>query len=144
VRIDAVELRRIALPLVAPFRTAFGTLTDRDILLVRVTADGVEGWGECVAFPDPGYSAEYVAGAQTVVREFLAPRVLAAPTVTAAGLGALLAPVVGHPMAKAALELAVLDAAPPSTAACPSGCSRSTSCVPRSTRTWTPATAGSS
>lgn len=109
-RIDAVELRRIALPLVAPFRTAFGTLTDRDILLVRVTADGVEGWGECVAFPDPGYSAEYVAGAQTVVREFLAPRVLAAPTVTAAGLGALLAPVVGHPMAKAALELAVLDA----------------------------------
>jgi O-succinylbenzoate synthase len=110
VRIDTVELRRITLPLVAPFRTAFATLTERDVLLVRVVADGVEGWGECVAFPDPGYSPEYVDGAQTVLREFLVPRVLAAPRVTAAGLGGLLAPVVGHPMAKAALELAVLDA----------------------------------
>ena len=110
-RIDAVELRRVALPLVAPFRTSFGTVVERDILLVRVTtADGGEGWGECVAFPDPGYSAEYVDGAHHVLRRFLVPRVLAAGEVTADALGPLLAPVTGHPMAKTALELAVLDA----------------------------------
>ena len=35
-KIEAVELRRVRLPLVAPFRTSFGTETARDILLVRV------------------------------------------------------------------------------------------------------------
>ena len=30
-----VELRRISMPLVAPFRTSFGSQTERDILLVR-------------------------------------------------------------------------------------------------------------
>lgn len=105
-----MELRRVALDLVAPFRTSFGTLTERDVLLVRVVTDVGEGWGECVAFPDPGYSAEYVDGAHDVLRRFLVPRVLGAPAVTADGIGALLAPVTGHPMAKAALELAILDA----------------------------------
>jgi len=53
IALEAIELRRIALPLVSPFRTSFGTETARDILLVRaVTADG-EGWGECVAGNDP-------------------------------------------------------------------------------------------
>lgn len=109
-RVEAVELRRVALPLVAPFRTSFGTVTERDILLVRVVTDTGEGWGECVALPDPGYSEEYVDGAHHVLRTFLAPRVLGADAVSADALPALLAPVVGHPMAKTALELAVLDA----------------------------------
>jgi O-succinylbenzoate synthase len=100
----------VRIELVAPFRTSFGTITERDILLVRVVTDVATGWGECVAFPEPGYSQEYVAGAHAVLREFLVPRLLGAGDVTAAGLGALLAPVTGHPMAKAALELAVLDA----------------------------------
>ena len=108
--VQAIELRRVALPLVTPFRTSFGTETNRDILLVRVETDRGDGWGECVAFAEPSYSAEYVDGAQEVLREFLAPRVLAAGELTVAGLGELLAPVKGHPMAKTALELALLDA----------------------------------
>ena len=109
-KIESVELRRVALELVVPFRTSFGTQRARDILLVRVVSDRGEGWGECVAFPDPGYSEEYVEGAHHVLREFLAPRVLAAGDVGAADLGRVLGGVVGNPMAKAALELAVLDA----------------------------------
>jgi len=109
-RVDAVELRRVALPLVTPFRTSFGTETDRDILLVRVETDRGEGWGECVAFAEPSYSAEYVDGAQQVLSHFLAPRVLTADDLTVADLADLLAPVTGHPMAKTALELALLDA----------------------------------
>jgi predicted GNAT superfamily acetyltransferase len=37
--IEHVELRRIAMPLVSPFRTSFGSQTERDILLVRVDLD---------------------------------------------------------------------------------------------------------
>lgn len=109
-RIDAIELRRIELPLVTPFRTSFGTQTTRDALLVRVLTPEGEGWGECVAMSEPLYSPEYVDGAAHVVRHHLAPRLLAAGDLTAERVARVLAPVKGHPMAKAAVELAVLDA----------------------------------
>jgi len=110
IRCDSVELRRIALPLVEPFRTATGTVTVRDLLLVRITADGVEGWGECAALPEPTYTAEDVAGAQRVLTDHLVPRLFATGPVTPEGLAGALDDVRGHPMAKAALELALLDA----------------------------------
>ena len=109
-RIREVELRRIGLPLVVPFRTSFGTETDRDILLIRVTGDdGSSGWGECVAQAEPTYSAEYVDGAAQVIESHLLPRLVAAGDINAAEIAGLLRPVKGHPMAKAALEMAVLD-----------------------------------
>lgn len=106
------ELREILLPLVTPFQTSFGTQTSRRILLVRaeVERDGVafEGWGECVAPDAPTYSAEYVEGAALVMRQELVPRLQGLRE--SAGVATALADVKGHPMAKAALEMAVLDA----------------------------------
>jgi len=110
VKLEAVELRRIAMPLVAPFRTSFGTQTARDILLVRVRTDVGEGWGECAALADPRYSSEYVDGAADVLRRFLVPAVAAVEDLDAHAVGRALAPFSGHWMAKAALETAVLDA----------------------------------
>jgi O-succinylbenzoate synthase len=110
VKLTGVELRRISLPLVVPFRTSFGTETTRDVLLVRAfAADGGDGWGECVAMNDPTYSAEYVDGAHHVVRTHLLPRLFAATELDAARVAGILAPVKGHPMAKAAVEAALLD-----------------------------------
>jgi len=109
-KLAGIELRRIALPLVAPFRTSFGTQTERDILLVRVESPAAEGWGECVALSDPVYSSEYVEGAAHVIREHLAPRLFAADSLTAARVATVLEPVRGHRMAKAALEAAIIDA----------------------------------
>ena len=63
------ELRRIALPMVAPFETSFGTQHHRDILLVRALSDEAEGWGECVAMDAPLYSSEYADGAHAVLRD---------------------------------------------------------------------------
>jgi O-succinylbenzoate synthase len=48
-RLCQATLREIQMPLVRPFETSFGRTTDRRILLVEVDADGVTGWGECVA-----------------------------------------------------------------------------------------------
>lgn len=109
-KLESVELRRVGLPLVTPFRTSFGEQTERDALLVRVRTPDGEGWGECVALADPHYSPEYVDGAQHVMRHHLLPRLFAAGDVAAAQVAPILAPVKGHPMAKAALEMAVLDA----------------------------------
>ncbi|MET7334553.1 o-succinylbenzoate synthase [Nonomuraea sp. NPDC005650] len=107
-KITGVELRRIAMPLVAPFRTSFGTETARDVLLVRVVTPDGEGWGECVAMSEPRYSSEYADGAADVIRRFLLP---ALPrTLGVHDVGRALEPIKGHRMAKAALETAVLDA----------------------------------
>ena len=110
VRIDAVELIRIAIPLVAPFRTSFGVERNRDVLLVHVLGAGSEGWGECVAMQEPLYSSEYADGAQQVIEHHLLPRLFARERLAAADVAAVLEPIRGHRMAKAALELAWLDA----------------------------------
>jgi O-succinylbenzoate synthase len=109
-RLTGVELRRVSMPLIAPFRTSFGTQTVRDALLLRVVTDTGEGWGECVAMGSPLYSPEYVEGSMDVLRRFLIPRLAAAPHLTATDVAPLLADIHGHQMAKAALELGVLDA----------------------------------
>lgn len=109
-KIDHVELRRLAMPLVTPFRTTSGTQTERDVLLIKVEGPDGEGWGECVAMNEPLYSPEYVAGAHAVTRDHLIPRLATLGEVTAEGVAPALAAVKGHPMAKAALEMAVLDA----------------------------------
>jgi o-succinylbenzoate synthase len=109
-KLHSVEMRRIRLSLVAPFETSFGVQTERDILLLNaITSDG-EGWGECVAGEEPVYSSEYVEGAQHVLLHHLLPRLLEQPRVDAEAVGPVLRPVHGHHMAKAAIEMAILDA----------------------------------
>jgi O-succinylbenzoate synthase len=109
-KLHSVEMRRIRLSLVAPFETSFGVQTERDILLLKaITSDG-EGWGECVAGEEPVYSSEYVEGAQHVLLHHLLPRLLEQPRVDAEAVGRVLRPVHGHHMAKAAIEMAILDA----------------------------------
>ncbi|MFI0766221.1 o-succinylbenzoate synthase [Streptomyces sp. NPDC021218] len=108
-KISGVELRRIAMPLVAPFRTSFGVETSRDVLLVRVVTADREGWAECAAMSEPRYCSEYVDGAQDVLRRFLIPA-LPKDGLDAQAVGRVLEPFTGHRMAKSALETAVLDA----------------------------------
>jgi len=110
VKIQGLELRRVLLPLVAPFETSFGREVERDVLLVRVQTPEGEGWGECVASAAPLYSAEYTDADQAFLRRFAVPLLAAAADVSAAQVGVLLGGLRGHAMAKAALELAVLDA----------------------------------
>lgn len=114
-KLDALELRRIALDLITPFRTSFGVETRRDILLLRVSTDGGDGWGECVAMQEPAYSSEFVDGAALVIAEHFWPTLRDEPANVSGDLPAeavaeLLGRYRGHPMAKAALEMAVLDA----------------------------------
>ncbi|WP_433623461.1 o-succinylbenzoate synthase [Nocardia sp. CA-120079] len=109
VRLEGVELRRLGLPLRSPFRTSFGVELWRDILLLRVVASDAEGWGECVALPSPSFSSEYIDGAADVIRRFLLPA-LAGRDLTPEDVAPTLARFRGHRMAKAALEMAILDA----------------------------------
>ncbi|HEY2984718.1 MAG TPA: o-succinylbenzoate synthase, partial [Jatrophihabitantaceae bacterium] len=109
-KLEGVELRRIAMPLVAPFRTSFGTEYDRQVVLVRIVTESAEGWGECVAMTEPLYSSEYVDAAADVIRRFLVPVLGALRDVEVHAAERAFARVKGHPMAKAAVQAALLDA----------------------------------
>ncbi|MFJ2740660.1 o-succinylbenzoate synthase [Streptomyces sp. NPDC087440] len=107
--ITGIELRRIAMPLVTPFRTSFGVESTRDVLLVRVVTADAEGWAECGAMSEPRYCSQYTDGAQDVLRRFLIPA-LPRGAVDAEAVGRAVRPFTGHRLAKSALETAVLDA----------------------------------
>jgi O-succinylbenzoate synthase len=111
VALEGVELRVLHVPLVAPFTTSFGTETVREVIVVRaLTSDG-EGWGEIVTQSDPLYSSEYTQGAWDVSLRFLMPALLDRHRIAPHQVAGALEPFKGHRMAKAGLELAVLDAA---------------------------------
>lgn len=111
VALEGFELRVLHLPLVAPFTTSFGTETVREVIVVRaLTTDG-DGWGEVVTQADPLYSSEYTQGAWDVALRFLAPALLDRERLAPEEVASVLEPFKGHRMAKAGLELAVLDAA---------------------------------
>ena len=108
-RVERVTLREIRMPLVTPFETSFGRTVNRRILLVQADADGVSGWGECVAGEGPFYAPETVETAWHILRDFLWPLVKGREFATAADVWEALSPVRGHNMAKGAIEAALWD-----------------------------------
>jgi len=96
-----VDLFRVRLPLVTPFRTARVTTAVKDALLVRVRTNAGIGWGECTAQATPAYEGETIDDARLALRDHLLPRAFA---------GADLDEVRGHNSARAALECALTDA----------------------------------
>ncbi len=109
-KLTGVEIRTIRVPLVAPFRTSFGTETVREALVLRVVTDEAEGWGECGAGTAPLYSSEYTHAAADVLSRFLVPALADVQDLDEHRVAPALARFKGHRTAKAALEMAVLDA----------------------------------
>src|SRR4030067_931878 len=105
-RIESVDLHHIRMRLKAPFETAFGVEHDRDAVIVRLRAEGIEGWGECVAGAFPGYSYETVGTAWHVMEEFFVPAILGHDLKDVDNFRGRLASFHGHPLPLRRLELA--------------------------------------
>ena len=105
-KIDCVELRVLKMRLLKPFRTSFGVQQDRYPLLVRLEIDGRSYWGECVAGEGPWYSYETIETAWQILKGYLLPAVIGRELADIDALETLFAPVRGHHMAKACLEMA--------------------------------------
>jgi O-succinylbenzoate synthase len=109
VKFESIELRRLQMRLKVPFTVSFGTTQDRPVVLAAVRSDGLTGYGECVAFAGPWYSYETADTAWQIMREFLAPRLLEAELARPEDVWDIFAPVRGHNMAKAGIEMAMWD-----------------------------------
>jgi O-succinylbenzoate synthase len=108
-RIDAIVLREIRMPLVEPFVTSFGKTTDRRVLLTEIQAEGLVGWGECVAGEHPYFSAESIDTAWVVLLQELGPMLASSAVEHGGDCPKIFKKVRGNPMAKAALENAIWD-----------------------------------
>ena len=106
-KIDRIELCELHMPLVNFFETSFGRTTTRRIILVRVEADGLAGWGEVTAGEAPLYSYETPETAWHILRDFLIPWTLGKDWAAPSDVALRFRPIRGHNMAKAALENAL-------------------------------------
>jgi O-succinylbenzoate synthase len=109
-KIEAVTLREIQMPLVHFFETSFSRTYSRRILLVTVHSEGIEGWGESVVGEDPYYSSEWIESAWPTLTQYLVPAVLGKNIDSARECPKLIEKVRGHRMAKGGLENALWDA----------------------------------
>jgi O-succinylbenzoate synthase len=108
-RIDAIILRELHMPLVRPFETSFGVTRERRILLAEIHSEGLVGWGECTAGEHPFFSGESTDTAWQVITQELGP-MLAAETPEHGGeCPRIFRQVRGNDMAKATLENAIWD-----------------------------------
>jgi O-succinylbenzoate synthase len=108
-RIDAIILRELHMPLVRPFETSFGVTRKRRILLAEIKSEGLTGWGECTAGERPFFSGESTDSAWAAIVQELGP-MLASETAEHGGdCPRIFRQVRGNRMAKATLENAIWD-----------------------------------
>jgi O-succinylbenzoate synthase len=112
-RLRAVELFELDLELVRTVESGAGAHRRRPVLIIRVETNDGEGWGECAALAEPTYTSEYVGSVVAVLSNHLIARLQLVgggrEIGTATEAMDRLSGVRGHPMAKAALEMALLD-----------------------------------
>ena len=108
-RIERVVLRQIRMPLVHFFETSFGRTYERVIVLVEVQSEGISGWGEVTAGEHPFYNEEWTASIWPLLRDYVAPRVIAQPIESADEVFDRTAGIRGHFMARGGVEAAIWD-----------------------------------
>ncbi len=108
-KLEKFHLYQLSMPLLTPFETSFGRIDRRECLLVEVHSAGLIGFGECPADRDPGYCYETTGTAWHILSEFILPELLGADVDGPEDFQQRMAPVRGHQMAKAGLEMALWD-----------------------------------
>jgi len=109
VRIDSIEIIRVAMPLIYPFRTAFGNEDTIESVLVSLSSEGVTGWGESAPWCYPAYSPECAATVFLMARDYIAPLLLGQDIESGCALQTRLAGIKGNYFAKAGFDLAWWD-----------------------------------
>ncbi|KPN95827.1 o-succinylbenzoate synthase [Lysinibacillus sp. ZYM-1] len=109
-RLDKITLRHIKMPMKAPFTTSFGTIDEKELLLIEAKDEsGVIGWGETVAFVAPWYTEETLKTTWHMLKDFLIPILLHKEIGHPDEVTSLFAPIRRNCMAKASIEGAVWD-----------------------------------
>ncbi len=108
-RIRQAEVRQVELPLIFPFETSFGRQETHSCLLIRLAADGQDGWGEAPVEAAPLYNEETTATAWHMLEQFILPLVVDREIAHPRDFPPLVRRLRRHHMAKAGVEAALWD-----------------------------------
>ncbi|MED3822450.1 o-succinylbenzoate synthase [Priestia flexa] len=108
--IQHIILRHVKMELLEPFTTSIFTETHKEFILVEILGkNGLSGWAESVASPEPYYKEETLKTNWHIMEDYLIPLLLQHPVSHPSELQKLFEPIRGNSMAKAALEGAMWD-----------------------------------
>ncbi len=108
-RIERVALDFVEIPLVTPFETSVGRSVSKQTWLVTVLADGIRGYAESVADPDPRWNEETHATVYFALKNHLLPRLWNTEIGTPIEVAGHFQSVRANYMAKAVIEMAIWD-----------------------------------
>lgn len=103
-KIDRIELVHVAMPLLSPWRTAYGEDTAIHSVLCQMTSGSVDAWGESSPLAAPCYSPEWAGGVFATAREWLAPALIGRDITSGEDLQERLCVYKGNSFAKAVLD----------------------------------------
>jgi O-succinylbenzoate synthase len=106
-KIENATVMIFRLRLKSAFETSFGSIDYREIVICRLDAEGLIGYGESASDEDPLYSYETTFTSRYALEKYLLPQLRSHKTI-GAFLSAI-SPIRGYPMAKATVEGALWD-----------------------------------
>lgn len=111
-RIDKLETYLIDLPTIRPHVLSMITMREQTLVIVRVfCSDGIQGIGEGTTIGGLSYGPESPESIQLTIDRYIAPILLGLdPSAVAASMAAVDKSVVENRFARAAVEMALLDA----------------------------------
>lgn len=109
-RITKISRLQFKLPLITPFKTSYGVLTEKTFDLLLIEDEwGNQGVGELVAFQQADYIEETIEMSRLIIKNELVPLISQHAFTHPSAIHDIFQQVQGNFMAKAALETAVWD-----------------------------------
>jgi len=104
--IDLIEVYYVTLPLIEPWRTAYGEDYSIHTILTCIRSGQYEGWGETSPLAAPTYSPEFAKSAYYLIGDFFAPALIGKDVSTPEDLLERIKLYKGNPFAKGGIESA--------------------------------------
>jgi O-succinylbenzoate synthase len=108
-KIKSIELRKVFLPYLSPFRTSGWVEDGNHAIIVKILSEDIPGWGEAPVGLEPWYNEETTSTAWAIMTENLSPILLENEIESPEDVSRLFAPVRGNKIARAGMEFAVWD-----------------------------------
>ncbi|MCF3944240.1 o-succinylbenzoate synthase [Oceanobacillus alkalisoli] len=109
-KLTEITIRHLQMKLKSPFATSFGTLENRDFLVLEAKdKSGTIGWGESVAFRAPWYTEETMMTNWHMLEDFLIPLILNKKLEHPDEVSNIFSPIRKNNMAKSTIEGAIWD-----------------------------------
>jgi O-succinylbenzoate synthase len=105
-RIDSIDIYHVAMPLIYPWRTAYGEDAAVESVLLCTRSEGLAVWSEVAPLAAPCYSPEWAGGVFACLAKWMAPAVVGQQFRSPHELQERLSVFKGNPCAKAALDVA--------------------------------------